>query len=400
MTPKIQLAELEIEPILTSLNISRVKTEDIPDLIQDAINDPDPSSTFMRMFYILQTLGQGELALDMQGKALALRSLYRIVEPSRSEIRLLALMGPGDMMDNTPLEFIIENSGIRLDLLFLSLDQPLPEIIPDHDVAIVALSESDKNRRLLAHMEELYAIWPRPILNQPAHVMRCARDTASQLLSGIPGLHISSTQRIRGRELDEVPFPLTIRPVGSHAGQGFAKLDSAAELPPYFEAYPAPGYYISAYVDYRSADGLFRKYRIALIDGQPFLCHLAISDHWMVHYLSANMASSKEKCNEEAMAMENFGTGFALHHGRALSAISERLGLEYLVLDCAEMPDGSLLLFEADIAGLIHATDCDQAFGYKAKAMQKAFAAFKNMLTKRLMISSRLMNSHWGVSNR
>lgn len=382
MTPKFQLAELEIKPILTSLRIGSLTAAAVPELINDAISDPDPSNMFMRMFYILQTLAQREPALDMQAKALSLRSIYRIMAPSRPEIRLLAIMGPGDMIDNIPLEFIIDNAGIRLDLLFLSPDQPLPTVIPDHDVAIVSFSESDRNRPLLARMEKLYASWPRPILNRPDHIVRCARDIACKLLSDIPELHVPTTQRIQPDAAIEMAFPVTIRPVGSHAGRGFAKLDSTADFRAYLKAFASPEYYISPYIDYRSEDGSFRKYRIVLIDGRPFLCHLAISDHWMVHYHAAKMTECAEKRREEAEVMQNFDSDFARRHGKALSLISDRLGLEYVVLDCAEMPDGRLLLFEVDIAAWVHATDREEFFSYKAITMQKAFDAFKNLLKK------------------
>lgn len=389
MKTTIKLAEIDIQPILSSLDIGRVMAADIAQLINDALSDPDPSNTFMRLFYILQTLDQRDLALDMQAQALALRQIYRIAGCPQPEIRLLALMGPGDMMDNSPLEFVVENSGIRLDLLFISPDQPLPECIPDHDIAIVALSQSDKNEPLLARMEVLVATWPRPILNRPCHIMRCARDTMSQILSAVPGLYVPPTQRSRGQQQEARIFPLTIRPVDSHAGKNFARLESADALTAYLEANPAAAYFISPYVDYRSPDGLFRKYRIALIDGQPYLCHLAIADGWMVHYRSANMANDARKCAEEALTMANFERDFAVRHAPAFQAISSRLGLDYLILDCAEMADGRLLLFEADIAGWIHAIDEAEIFRYKAATMQKAFAAFKNMLARKSGLSHR-----------
>ena len=156
-TPDIRLAAMDLPPILSSASIGRLPPAAIPDLIAAAHTDPDPANLYMRMFYLLQALGQQAFALDMQAKALERRCLYRIAGAPDPAIRLLALLGPGDMTDNTPLEFVVDNSDIRLDLLFLSPHQPLPEVIPDHDVAIVVVSESDKNRALLAHLETLLA---------------------------------------------------------------------------------------------------------------------------------------------------------------------------------------------------------------------------------------------------
>ena len=355
----------------------------IPDFINQTMADPDPASMYMQMFYILQSLGQRELALDMQAKALERRCMFRIAGSPTPAIRLLALLGPGDMMDNTPLDFVVENSDIRLDLWFLLPGQALPEIIPDHDIAIVSLSESDQNRPLLARMEELLAGWPRPVLNPPRHIPRCARDTAYRLLQDIPGLSIPATRRLKREQASEIRFPATIRPVGTHGGKGLVKLDGAAESSAYFEEYPEAECYVAEYVDYRGEDGLYRKSRIALIDGKPYVCHLAISDNWVVHYIPAGMSSSAQKRAEEAAMMESFDRDFAVRHRAAFAAIADRLGLDYVVLDCGETRDGRLLLFEADIGGWIHATDPVDIFPYKPRVMQKAFDAFRAMLLKR-----------------
>lgn len=378
--PKICLAEIDLHPILGLLSVVRMPASTIPDLIVKTHADPDPANLCMQMFYVLLALGQHEFALDMQARALEQRCLYRIAGPAAPAIRLLALMGPGDMMDNTPFEFVVENSDIRLDLLFLLPGQELPEIIPDHDVAIVAIGESDKNRPLLAHMEALLATWPRPVLNHPQYILRCARDTAYQLLNDIPGLLIPATRRLEREQIRRSRFPITIRPVDTHGGNGLVKLDIDVELDAYFELYPDTAYYVAEYVDYRAEDGLFRKTRIALIDGKPYVCHLAISDNWMVHYHSAGMEFSEQKRAEEAAMMENFDQDFSVRHRAALDAIADRLGLDYVVLDCGEMRDGRLLLFETDSRGWIHSTDPVDIFPYKQKVMQKAFDAFRTML--------------------
>jgi hypothetical protein len=80
--------------------------------------------------------------------------------------------------------------------------------------------------------------------------------------------------------------------------------------------------------------------------------------------------------------MREFDTEFAQRHCDALSAIAERLGLDYAVIDCAETIAGELLIFEIDNRGWIHATDDSNAFGYKQAIMNKAFAAFRTMLVK------------------
>jgi hypothetical protein len=138
-------------------------------------------------------------------------------------------------------------------------------------------------------------------------------------------------------------------------------------------------FFVSNYIDYRNADGLFRKYRLVLIEGRPFPCHLAISSHWMIHYLNAGMAESAEKRAEEADFMVNF-SAFAARHAQALKAIQQAFGLDYLGIDCAETTNGDLLIFEVDPAMVVHAMDPVEVFPYKQAPMRQLFAAFHEML--------------------
>ena len=119
-----------------------------------------------------------------------------------------------------------------------------------------------------------------------------------------------------GDLLPDGGFPLIVRPVGSHAGRGLQKLDAAAALPAYLAERGEAEFYISRFIDYSGADGLFRKYRIAFIDGVPYACHMAIAEQWMIYYLNANMGASAAKRAEEAAFMAEFDTGFARRHGR------------------------------------------------------------------------------------
>jgi glutathione synthase/RimK-type ligase-like ATP-grasp enzyme len=177
-------------------------------------------------------------------------------------------------------------------------------------------------------------------------------------------------------------FPIIVRPLGSHAGTNLQKIDTPAALGQYLLEVEGPQFYVSRFVDYRGADGLFRKYRIVLIEGKPYICHYAISQNWMIHYLNAGMTESAEKRAEEAAEMARFDQGFALRHQAALQAIDQRMGLPYLGIDCAEMPNGDLLIFEADNAMIVHSMDPEDMFPYKAPAMRKVFKAFRELLAK------------------
>ena len=333
-------------------------------------------------------------ALGLQDDALAASQLYRVRREGQrpTDIRLLALMAPGDVMVNTPLDFITNHLDVRLDLLFLLPDEILPAIIPDHDIMFMAASEAEP--AALARMRRLFDVWPRPVLNNPRFLPALARDKLAEFLADVPSICSPPSVEVSRRRLEELScrpasigdllpdcsYPILLRLAESHAGAGLKKIEGPAELASYLLFSFAKSFFLSAFVDYRSTDGLYRKYRVAFIDRQPHLCHMATSQDWMVHYLNAGMTESADKRADEAQTMAHFATGFAARHSDAFFALHRRLPFNYYSIDCSELPDGRLLVFEADTAAIIHSMDSAEIFPYKQPHMQHIFDAFGDML--------------------
>ncbi len=322
-------------------------------------------------------------ARALQAQALDRARVFRVESAAGARpLRVLAVMAPGDLMVNTPLDFITAHLDVRLDLLFVVPGQPLPASVPEHDVAFFAVSESDP--AALRRLAPLFRAWPRPALNDPARVLRLTRDMVAAAFADVPGILAPRLVAVSRAELAlGCDYPAVVRPVGSHAGRDCALLDGPAALADYLAATDGERFFVANFIDYRGADGLFRKYRIVFIDGRPFVCHMAASEHWMVHYLNAGMAESADKRALEAQAFAEFDTGFAHRHRGALSAIHAWAGLVYHQIDCAEAPDGRLLLFEVDTAAIVHTMDSADVFPYKPPQMQRVIRAFGDMLVQR-----------------
>jgi hypothetical protein len=347
---------------------------------------------------VCQLAFQRETGLRLQAQALAQTPLLRVaptVPRAPRQLRLLAVMQPGDLMANTPLDFLTRTLDVRLDLLFLQPDMQLPAAVPDHDVAFCAFAEADGPWR--SHLAWLHAHWPRPMLNDPLNLPLLARDALPNVLGDLPGLLVPACAPVtreallNGRQAPGFAsglYPALLRPAGSHAGQDLHRLTGPEDLARALAATTASAFFLTRFIDYASADGLYRKYRIAFIDGRPQLCHLAISTHWMVHYLNAGMADSAEKRDEEARAMAGFAQGFARRHEAALAALQRRVSLDLWSIDCAEAPDGRLLLFEADTAAILHLLDPAVLFPYKPPQMKRVFTAFEAMLRRRAIMPS------------
>lgn len=363
-------------------------------LIERIAQNPDDAHALMDLSTLLQINGQRDLALATQMQALQVQQRYCLPAQHGPALRLLALVAPGDLTTNAPLDFLLAESDVALDMLYLAPDLPFPDDLPPYDLIFVAVGESDATRPILQVLEPFALSCPLPVLNDPARIALTSRDDAYRVLSTAPGVLMPDTVRVaravleqlaRGEVelatlLDEAAFPLIVRPIGSHAGHGLARLDGAEAIFAYLEANPEAAFYVSRFIDYRSADGQFRKYRVVFIEGRPYAGHMAISAHWMIHYLNAGMNEDPAKRAEEARFMAEFDTDFAQCHAATLQAIAQACALDYLVMDCGEMPDGRLLVFEIDTGAVIHAMDPEAVFPYKHAQMRKVFAAFRAML--------------------
>lgn len=352
--------------------------------------------------------GQRELALAAQRQALARQPLYRVTGPqpvaAPPRLRLLALCAPGDLMMNTPLEFILTGSDVSLDLLYLQPGVPLPTAVPDHDLAFVGVCQSEENDPVLRRLIPLVRSWPRPVVNDPQRLLALSRESVAERLAGAPGICIPPTRRFARAEVEAwaagspppaFPPPFIIRPLGSHAGKGLARIAHLSELPAFLLSTPSAEYYAAPYLDYRGPDGQFRKYRIVFIDRQPFLCHLAIARDWMVHYVGADMATVAANRAEEERAMADFDRDFVHRHAAAFAALHRAFGLDYFGLDCAEASDGRLLIFEVASAMVIHAMDSEAMYPYKQVQMRKTFAAFHRMLDRVAAQGARPQGPAW-----
>jgi hypothetical protein len=363
-------------------------------LIARAASNEGDAEAVMDLSTILQLRGHRDLGVATQAHALTTRRLYELRSAGDCAIRLLAIMSPGDLMTNTPLEFLVAGSDVSLSMLYLTPGEPIPSELPPHDVAFIAVSHSEPVLPLLAALAAVTPSWRSRVVNSPARIPETARTRAFRVLAGAPGIVIPMTARVTRTELarisiGELPvdaaladgsLPLIVRPVDSHAGNGLEKIASLSDLAAYLSAAPADEFFISRFVDYRSEDGFFRKYRVVLIDGVAFPVHMGVSEDWMIHYLNAGMTDSEAKRAEEARFMGDFKNDFGGRHAVALQSIAVRFGLDYLVIDCGETAAGDLLVFEVCTGAIVHAMDPVEIFPYKRPHMDDIFAAFRAML--------------------
>ncbi|MBV9459431.1 MAG: hypothetical protein JO141_18200, partial [Bradyrhizobium sp.] len=265
------------------------------ELIAKLLNGTAEAGEGIDLALIAQLLGEKDAGLAIQLEVLRSHQLFRSPCTTKNpRLRVLALAAPTDMGSNTPIEFLLEESGIELMMLYVISEAELPSPLPEHDIAIVVASDSEDCRAALRKIDDAAPSWPRPLLNAPRLVGSLDRDKLFRLLDGIDGLEIPATLVVTRERLEEVvespdelqdiasglAFPVIIRPRGSHAGSGLAKIDNALALKNYLDGREGELFFISRFVDYSSLDGLYRKYRVVFVDGRPYACHMAIADRW------------------------------------------------------------------------------------------------------------------------
>ncbi len=368
------------------------------ELMQRVTTDPADAAALLDMATILQTLSRKDEARQILRSAVQLRRDFCVVHGNGTGPRLLAFVTEGDFMANTPLDFLLAGSDCVLWLRYVDLDTTALTDLPDHDVAFMAIGESSENTPLLAHMQGLLAGFDGPVMNRdPALIARLTRDGVSGMLAGEPSILSPATHRLSRADLAAIgagirqledcapglSFPLVVRPISTHAGNGMERIADPAGLAAFLETQSAQELYVAPFIDFRGSDGLYNKQRVVFINGRAFASHMALSEHWIVHYLSAGMAQSAEKRAVEQAWMENFDHDFAVRHRESFAALCRHIGLDYFGIDCAELPDGRLLVFELDVAMVVHNMDDPIVYPYKQVAMRKLFDGFVDAVRHR-----------------
>jgi hypothetical protein len=208
-----------------------------------------------------------------------------------------------------------------------------------------------------------------------------SRDALAATLQGVAGCAVATVRRVGAAVLAQIGdgFPLLVRPTDAHGGRGLERVDDAAAMAAYAARVPVASYDAGAFIDYRSADGFYRKYRVMFVDGEPFPYHLALDESWMIHYRSAPMDEHAWMRDEERRFLAQPQKALA-GWNTTLRAIGAAAGLDYFGIDCTVLADSTLLVFEADAAMLVHAFTPDAE---KQAAVERIRLALLALLERR-----------------
>jgi tetratricopeptide (TPR) repeat protein len=375
--------------------LSRLRSEDdeAEALLRRAIAlKPEDATAYAELGNVLMRKKQTEAALGMFRRGQELRPLIA-KRARREKATFSALFLDTPLAGSTPVDDLTNGAGFdRHSFCVMPGALENLDLLRAHaDVVFNTIANADDGAAILPLALDLVERIGRPTVNHPRVVMGTSRDAMALRLAGLRGCRVPRTIRASGSELAAAASagafgafqpPLLVRLAGTHGGDDFEKCQSWADVGGLVGKISDASYYVSEYVDYRSDDGLFRKYRLIFVDGMILPYHLAIHDHWKVHHYRTSMADHDWMRREEERFLDDMGRVFDAGRNEALRGIALATGLDYGGIDCAVDADGRIVVFEANASMLVH-DERDAVFAYRNPHVARIRVAFEGMLDRR-----------------
>lgn len=220
------------------------------------------------------------------------------------------------------------------------------------EVLVNGICEPLTQRGALQQVARLQAQTGLPTLNPPAVIESTARPAVARRVGradGVRAPHCTLYEPGAGTLVEHVraeghAYPVLLRPAGSHGSTGLVRATDDADVAA--AARTVGTCTVTDFVDFRSADGLWRKYRMVYVGGRLFRRHLLIDEQWNVVGDSRYFMYEHDLFDEER---EWLGLPVTPEAEPVVAHVVEQLeatGLDFGVIDYAVMPDGELVIFE------------------------------------------------------
>ncbi|HWZ47143.1 MAG TPA: tetratricopeptide repeat protein [Herbaspirillum sp.] len=363
--------------------------------------DPDLVEANQNIALILHREGRLAEAGMHYDRAYRQQSLF--IEPATIPMRNILILCAG-RPGNVPFDYLLpqtKNTRIKWVIEYAIKGE---QQLPHYDLIFNAIGDADTASRSRDAVNWFLALNNKPVLNPPQAIERTARDRIGVLLDGIENIHIPPVIRWDRRQADTntdtlnaaaataaLSYPIIVRPAGAHGGDGVVLVHTPQEMAAVSAAAMAADadttadeLYLSSYCEYRSSDGFYRKYRVIFVDRKPYPYHLAISSQWLAHYVTADMLSLRWKLAEEYMFLNDPVSALSGAAWQALEAMGQRLDLDFGGVDFSLLPDGKLLLFEANATMLVHPEAYNTELKFKNVFVQRILDAFDQLLDRRI----------------
>ncbi len=351
--------------------------------------DADNAVAIEYLAKVLYRLRRDDEALSLLNRHARTQGLAKEERPEHPEATILVLGAVG--ASHVPTRYLFDPTLFAtMTLTLLSPDQPDAPLggvaydeLTEVDLIFNTLGEVEKDGGQIELVKTLSARLGKPILNPPDCVAHTGRDRVHELFGDIPGLLVPGVRwMMRDDLLGQFGFadPFLIRTAGAHGGEDLALIQTSSDLVEYLVKVPYDRFLLTDFYDFKGSQDCYRKYRFIFVDRQPFPYHLAIAESWLVHYWRAEMERADWKKREEEDFLTGWRRVFGPKAAAAVEQVAQRMDLDYGGMDCSILPNGEVLLFEANASMLVHLDDAEANFPYKHQAVPRIRDAVTHMV--------------------
>jgi len=348
--------------------------------------DPDMAAALQNLAALCDNRGDAEEAAALRERVYGRQCLF--VHPAPQPERTVLVLTTS-ASGNIPHKDLLPRARFTCVDWFIEYAEEGQDL-PAFDAVFNAVGDADLAGPTRAPIDAFLARCPLRVINAPAKVALTARNNLPNLLDGIEGVCTPKVARLMAEDLAfdglarcvakaGLELPLLFRPIGSHGGQGLVRADTEAELA-LLTVGAGEDAYATVFHEYQSADGWRRKYRVIFVDRAPYPYHLAISRDWLVHYESADMPGDPDRLAEERRFLDDPQAALGAAAYAAVGEIGRRLDLDYCGVDFSILPDGRVLVFEANATMLVHRERERGPLKHKNAAVERICAAFQALL--------------------
>ncbi len=279
---------------------------------------------------------------------------------------------------NVPVDALLDAHAWRVCVWYVDVDDG--RTLPPHGLVVNLIADADRAGPSLAAASRVGRRSRATIVNHPEVVAHTSRGDVARRLAGLDGVIAPAV-----RSLAEVrAFPCIVRVPGVHMGRGMERVADPHALAEVAHRYRRDDLLAIDYVETRSPDGFWRKYRALLVDGTLLPVHLAIAPAWKVHYFSSAMADEPVFRVEETRFLDDPYRAIGARAWDAVGRAARALGLDYAGVDFAPAPDGRVVVFEANAAMTMLAPDPDEHFAYRVAPYARIRAGIAAMIARRV----------------
>jgi tetratricopeptide (TPR) repeat protein len=305
---------------------------------------------------------------------------------------VLVLSAEGGNVVATPW---IQNPQFQVTMVFAEYCQRLPKAI-GHRLVLNGIGDADRAQEALIRATAMLQDENVPVLNPPGRIKQTGRLSISQRLGALADvltpkmaalpLADLESPKVLGKALDDLglSFPLLVRSPGFHGGRHFYKVSDPIELERIRPSLAGDQILIIQYLDTKSKDSLFYKYRMMTINHAIYPLHLAISDQWKVHYGSScvRMDDPRQRAIHAQFLLQPERV-LGAKAMRALSAVESELGLDYGGIDFTLDAFGNLVVFEANATMTVAAPSSEVLTPERREALAAIQRALSQMVIER-----------------